>query len=91
MDATIASLMPAYASNYTATPAVILNPAALPLDVLAWCLAELQALHTWADLMSCARADIQVEPREVAQLFTARSRPIVDMMTHAMDAIAAQK
>ena len=40
------------------TPAVIVNPEARPLDLMAWCWAELQSMQAAADVMVSSHDDI---------------------------------
>lgn len=40
------------------TPAVIVNPEARPLDLMAWCWAELQSMQVAADVMISGHDDI---------------------------------
>ena len=40
------------------TPAVVLNPEARPLDVMAWCWAELESIRAAANALVTAGGDI---------------------------------
>ena len=75
------------ASNWSglneATPAVIVNPAARPLDLLAWCWAELQSMQAAADALVCSPDDIKTG--DFSAIIVHRIAPLTLVFEQALD------
>ena len=69
-------------------PAVIVNPAASPADVLAWCWGEVESLHHAAEAIAAARNGCDAD--EFNAVFVHRLEPLARVMERAMDALARQ-
>ena len=65
------------------TPAVIVNPEARPLDLMAWVWAELQALQAAADVMVCSHDDIC--KGDFSALIIHRMGPLTQVFEQAMN------
>ena len=69
-------------------PALVVNPEALPEDVLAWCWAESMALVAAAQVASLSTDALS--PGDVAAIFLHRLEPLESMIEHAMTLLASQ-
>ena len=65
------------------TPAVIVNPAARPLDLMAWCWGELMALQAAADALASDADDIN--KGDFSALIVHRLDPLVNVFELAME------
>ena len=65
------------------TPAVIVNPEARPLDLMAWCWAELQSMQAAADVMVCRHDDIK--KGDISALILNRLAPLSLVFEKAMN------
>jgi hypothetical protein len=71
------------------TPAVILNPEARPLDLMAWCWGELMALQAAADvLVDCTD---EINKCNFSALIVHRLDPLVNVFELAMQQLRAGK
>lgn len=81
------------AGNWTSlnnkTPALILNPDASPLDLLAWCWGEIASMN--ASLDSLASAEAHIEPAELSGIFLHRMAPLQSVMHEAVSFLIAEK
>ena len=65
------------------TPAVIVNPEARPLDLMAWCWGELQSMQAAADALTCGSDDIN--KGDFSALIVHRLAPLTVVFAKAMD------
>ncbi|WP_367065242.1 hypothetical protein [Oryzisolibacter sp. LB2S] len=71
-----------------AGPAVIVNPAASPADVLAWCWGEVQSLACAAEAISASRNGC--DAAEFGAVFVHRLGPLSRVMERAVTALSQQ-
>ena len=71
------------------TPAVIVNPAAQPLDLLAWCLGEVNSLQAVLDAL--ASSETPIEPSELSGIFLHRIEPLGKVLYAAVTVLVEQK
>lgn len=64
------------------TPAVILNPAAQPLDLMAWCWGELASLQAAADALTAGTDNIS--RGDFSALFVHRLDPLMKVFDIAL-------
>ena len=80
------------AENWTClnarTPAVIVNPEARPLDLMAWCWAELQSLQAAAGAMQSGGNDIN--SGDFSALIVHRLEPLTVVFEQAMDQLLSE-
>ena len=69
------------------TPAVIVNPVARPLDLMAWCWAELQSLRAAADAMASGCSDIN--NGDFSALIVHRLEPLTLVFDKAMNQLCS--
>ena len=65
------------------TPAVVVNPEARPLDLLAWCWGELMSMQASVDVMISSNDDIK--KGDFSALFLHRIEPLVVVFERAID------
>lgn len=70
------------------TPALILNPRATPMDLLAWCWAEMQSLNATVLRLSCST--VEMEPSEVLTILNHRVGPLTNVMKQAVGELVAE-
>ena len=70
-------------------PAIIVNPSASPLDVLAWCWGEVECLHQAAD--ACAAAGESIDSEALGAMFLHRLAPLSHLMRDAIQALVNAK
>lgn len=88
-DAAIGNLAKNWPSLNTETPAIIVNPAASPLDVLAWCWGEVKSLRMAAEALSGSHESIDSDV--VYAVFLHRLAPLSDVMCDAIQALAMSR
>ena len=71
------------------SPALIINPDASPLDLLAWCWGEVASLN--ASLDALAAASVPVEPGELSGIFLHRIKPLERVMHEAVSSLILQR
>jgi hypothetical protein len=72
------------ASNWgNETPALILNPKATPLDMLAWCWAEIESLRSTA--LALSSSSYPLDPGELSAILLHRVGPLANVMDAAMN------
>lgn len=69
-------------------PALIVNPQASPLDLLAWCWGEAMSLEASALALTAFGAEIK--SGELAAIFQHRLSPLANVLGAAVDALSAQ-
>ena len=72
-----------------AVPALIINPEATPLDMLAWCWGEIVSMQSSLD--SLASASAPLEPGELSAIFLHRIAPLERVMHEAVCALIQQQ
>lgn len=72
-----------------ATPALVVNPAASPLDLLAWCWAEVQSLSVTVSSLSGSPNGI--EPGDVSAILSHRLQPLANMLHQATTELVAEE
>ena len=70
-------------------PALIINPEATPLDLLAWCWGEITSLQAALEVL--ASSDEAIEPDKLSGIFLHRIEPLACVMHEAMDMLIEQK
>jgi hypothetical protein len=71
------------------TPAVVMNPEAQPLDLLAWCWGELQSVQAAANVMTSSFGDI--DKGDFSALIVHRVYALTEVFECAVDQLAAQQ
>jgi hypothetical protein len=66
-------------------PAIIVNPAASPLDVLAWCWGEVESLH------QAARVFENMDSEAVSAIFLHRLAPLSAVFCDALQTIVRER
>lgn len=69
------------------TPALMINPEASPLDMLAWCWGEVASMQSALDALAAAQAPI--EPGELSGIFLHRMAPLERVLSEAISALIA--
>lgn len=64
-------------------PALVLNPEAHYLELLAWCWGEVQSLHASAKVM--AHSECAIFANDISAIFLSRLGPLAEVMTVAID------
>ncbi|WP_395055725.1 hypothetical protein [Polaromonas sp.] len=70
-------------------PTLILNPEATPLDMLAWCWAEIVALQ--ATMNAISGRQFEIEPSDLEAIFQHRITPLASVMRVAVDELMAAR
>lgn len=70
-------------------PALIVNPEACPLDLLAWCWGEVASLESAVQALTSAGSS--VGPGELSAIFLHRLTPLANVLGAAIDALQAQE
>lgn len=68
-----------------AAPALIINPEATPLDMLAWCWGEIASMH--AALNVLVSLGDPIEAGELSGIFLHRIAPVEVVLSEAIDAL----
>ena len=72
----------------TQNPAVIVNPQAGPLDLLAWCWAELLSLQSAADVLEASNDDI--DKGDFSTLVVYRIAPLANVLEQALNRLHSE-
>lgn len=70
-------------------PALIINPEATPLDMLAWCWGEIVSMQASLDSLTSASAPL--DPGELSGIFLHRMAPLERVMHEAVCALVEQQ
>ena len=84
-NAAIGNLAKNWPSLNREQPAIIVNPAASPLDVLAWCWGEVKSLRLAAE--GLVGSDDALDGEVVYAVFLHRLAPLSDVMCDAIQAL----
>lgn len=69
-------------------PAVIVNPEAKPLDLLAWCWGEVYSLRASIEALTCGTAPLEVS--DLSAIFQHRMQPLSDVLDLAINQLVAE-
>lgn len=61
----------------TGNPAVIINPEASSADLMQWAMTELLSLRQWVNLLACSKAEVVIDPEEIAAMVLVRMDPVI--------------
>jgi len=67
----------------TSVPAVIVNPNAHPIDVIAWCHGELVNIMKTMDALMCLELDEGIEPEKLYDIIGHRMEPLPKVLKAA--------
>ena len=70
-------------TNINHPPAVIVNSAASPVDLLSWCLGELTALRSVMNVLTVRDEDI--DPNKLFEMVGHHLEPLPDVFSYALD------
>jgi hypothetical protein len=73
----VRSAVSAIAMDWGMNPAIIINPAATPEDLIAWAVADLKNLYSWLNVLACCKSDVEMDLGEFSGLITERLEPLI--------------
>lgn len=88
-NAPVGHLAKNWPSLNASAPAIIVNPAASPLDVLAWCWGEVESLRATVDVMGESGASVDGDA--IADVLLHRLAPLSAVMHDAIQVMVREQ